>query len=98
MVREEDKIKVDLQKNYRASQYIWIIPYIRNEDRNFEKSVIDIVNNRSELIKFLFATSDYGRNIQENINAVVADGKFNQAVVRRALDEKNEGVFESPIP
>ena len=98
MVREEDKIKVDLQKNYGASQYIWIIPYIRNEDRNFENSVIDIVNNRSELIKFLFATSDYGRNIQENINAVVADGKFNQAVVRRALDEKNEGVFESPIP
>ena len=98
MVREEDKIKVDLQKNYGASQYIWIIPYIRNEDRNFENSVIDIVNNRSELIKFLFATSDYGRNIQENINAVVADGKFNQAVVRRALDEKNEGVSESPIP
>ena len=88
MVREEDKIKVDLQKNYGASQYIWIIPYIRNEDRNFENSVIDIVNNRSELIKFLFATSDYGRNIQENINAVVADGKFNQAVVRRALDQK----------
>ena len=98
MVREEDKIKVDLQKNYGASQYIWIITYIRNEDRNFENSVIDIVNNRSELIKFLFSTSDYGRNIQEKINAVVADGKFNQDVVRRALDEKNEGVFESPIP
>ena len=32
---------------------------------------------------------DYGKNIQENINAVVADGKFNQAVVRRALDKKN---------
>ena len=28
----------------------------------------------------------------------MADGKFNQIVVRRALDEKNKGVFESPIP
>ena len=28
----------------------------------------------------------------------MADGKFNQTVVRRALDEKNKGVFESPIP
>ena len=46
----------------------------------------------------MLATSDYGKNIQENINAVVADGKFNQAVVRRVLDQKNKGVFESPIP
>ena len=45
----------------------------------------------------MLATSDYGRNIQGNINAVVADWKFNQAVVRRALDQKNKGVFESPI-
>ena len=46
----------------------------------------------------MFATSDYGRNIQEKINAVVADGKLNQAVVRKALDKKNKEVFESPIP
>ena len=46
----------------------------------------------------MLATSDYGKNIQEIINAVVADGKFNQAVVRRALDQKNKGVFELPIP
>ena len=46
----------------------------------------------------MLATSDYGKNIQENINAVVADGKFNQAVVHRALDPKNKGVFELPIP
>ena len=41
--------------------------------------------------------SDYGRSIQENINAVVADGKFNQAVDSGTLDQKNKGVFESPI-
>ena len=56
------------------------------------------MNNRSDLRKFLLATNDYGRNIQENINNVVSDGKFYQAVVRRALDQKNKGVFESPIP
>ena len=33
-------------------------------------------------------TSDYGRDIQENINAVDADGKLNQAIVHRVLDEK----------
>ena len=46
----------------------------------------------------MLTTSDYGKNIQENIDAVVADGKFNQVVVRRVLDQKNNGVLESPIP
>ena len=34
--------------------------------------------------------SDYERNILENFNIVVADEKFNQAVVRRVLDQTNE--------
>ena len=98
LVRKEKKIKLDLPTNYRASQYIRRLPYIRNEDPNFKNSIIDTVNNRSDLRKFFLAKSDYGKNIQENINTVVADGKFNQAVVCRALDQKNKGVFESPIP
>ena len=46
----------------------------------------------------MLVTSDHGKNIQENINAAVADGKFNQAVVRTALNQKNKWVFEWPIP
>ena len=98
VVRKEKKIKLDSPKNCRTSQYIRRLPYLRNEDPNFKNSIIDIVNNRSDLTKFLLATSDYGKNIHENINAVVADGEVNQAVVHRALDQKNKGVFESPIP
>ena len=63
-------------KNYGASQYIKRLPYIRNEDTNFQNKIIDIVNNRSDLRKIMLAMSDYPRNIQENINAVVADGKI----------------------
>ena len=64
------------------------MPYIRNEGPDLQNSLADVVNNRSDLRKFLLATSDYGRDIQENINTIVADGKFNQAVVRRALDQE----------
>ena len=46
----------------------------------------------------MLATSDYGRNIQENINAVVTDGEFNDALVRHVLDEKYKGVFDSSTP
>ena len=86
MVRKEKKIKLDLPKNYGVSQYIRKLPYIRNEDPNFKNSVIDIVNNRSDLRKFLLATP------------VVTDGNFNQAVALRAPDQKNKGAFELPIP
>ena len=98
LVRKEKKIKLDLPKSYRASQYIKRLPYIRNKDLNFQNSINNTINNRSDLRKFLLATSDYGRNIQENINAVVSNGKFNQAVVCRALDQKSKDFFESPIP
>ena len=36
--------------------------------------------------------------MQENINSVVTDGRFNNAVVRRLFDERNKGVFELPVP
>ena len=87
LVRKEKKNQTWFTKKYGASQYIKRLLYIRNGDPNFQNSVIDIVNNRSNLRNFLLATSNYRRNTQENINAVVADGKFNQAVVCRALDQ-----------
>ena len=97
-MRKEKKIKLDLTKNYGASQYIRRLPYIRNDNPNFKNSIIDIVNNRSDLRKLLLATSDYRKNIQDNINTIVADGKFIQSVLRRAVDQKNKGFFESSIP
>ena len=98
LIRKEEKIKLDLPKKYGGSPYIKRLPYISRKNLSFQNSVIDIVNNKSDLTKFLHATSDYGRNIQENINSVVPGGKFNQAVVRRVLDQKNKGVFDSPTP
>ena len=88
---QKKKIKLDLPKNYGASQYIKRLPYTRNEDLSFQTLIIDIVNNRSYFKLFLLATSNYGRNIQENIKADAADGTFNQAVVHRVLDQTNKG-------
>ena len=90
LIRKEERIKLDLPKNYGASQYIKRLPYISREDPSFQNSIIDIINNRSDWRKILVATSDYRRNIQENINSVVTGGKFNQAVAVacRVLDKK----------
>ena len=52
------------------SQYIKRLAYTRNEDVSFQTLIIDIVNKRSYFKIFLLATSNYGRNIQENINPI----------------------------
>ena len=44
--------------------------------------------------KMVIRTSDYGDEIQEDLNAIVGyDEKFNNAIVRHALDLKNEAIF-----
>ena len=46
----------------------------------------------------MLGTSNYGQIIQENINAVVTDVKFNDSLARHVLDEKNKGMFDSSTP
>lgn len=99
LVCKEKKLNLNLLQNYNVGQYIKGLLYL--EDRNdptFQNSIIDIVNNRADFRKFLLGTSNYGRNFQENINTVVTDGTFNNAVVSCLLDERNKGVFQSPFP
>ena len=47
----------------------------------------------------LLATSDFGQEIQEDVNAIVGHNEnFNNAVIRRVLDLKNAGIFQNPNP
>ena len=63
LVRKEKKIKLDLPKNYGASQYIIRLPYIRNEDPNFQNSIIDIRNNRSNFCLLWVIMEEISRKI-----------------------------------
>ena len=47
--------------------------------------------------KWLLATSDYGDELPEDLNAIVGyNENFNNAIVRHALDLKNAGFFKIP--
>ena len=60
---------------------------------------MNVLKNREDFKKWLLATSDYGEEIQEDLNAVVGyDENFNHAIVRHALDLKNEATFRNPNP
>ena len=47
LVRKEEKIKLDLPKNFGGSQYIKRLLYISRKDASFQNSIIDIVNNNT---------------------------------------------------
>ena len=99
LIRNNKKFKLNLPRNYAASEYVKRFPYLSNaKDPKFQNDAIDIVNKRADLRKLSLATSDYGKNIQEGINSVVNDGRFNNVAIRHLLDNKNKVVFKSPTP
>ena len=60
--------------------------------------MINPIRNRDDL-KLLLATSNYGDEIQQDLNAIVGHNeKFNNAIVRHALDLKDEAISLNPNP
>ena len=59
LIQKDKQIKLNLPKNCATSQYIKRLPYIENKDANFQNRIIDLVNNRTDLQKFLLAISGY---------------------------------------
>ena len=57
--------------------------------------MINLIRNRDEVT----GTSNYGNEIQQDVNAIVGhDEIFNNAIVRYALDLKDEAIFHNPNP
>ena len=86
-----------MSKNYETSQDVNRLPYITHKGPDFDSKVINLINNRGDLKKWLLATSEYGNKIQEDLNAIVGyDEKFNNGIVRHALDLKHAAIFRNP--
>ena len=95
--RNGKQLQFILPKNYEESQYITRLPYIRDKGPEFSNSIINIIKNCDDLKKWLLATSDYGQELQEDLNAIVGyNEKFNITIVRHALDTKNAGIMQNP--
>ena len=98
--KKSEPIQFNLPKNYAESQHLNRLPYLSNKnDPDVDNKILNVIKNRKDLQKWLLATSNFGQELQEDVNAIVGgDEKFNNAVVRRALDLKNDGVFQNPEP
>ena len=71
LLRNEKELQFNLPKLHEESQCTKRLPYIRDKGSQFENSIINVIQNRNDLKKWLLATSDYGRELQEDLNAVV---------------------------
>ena len=97
-VKNNKQIQFNLLRNYEGSQYIKRLPYISNKGPDVENKILNVLKNR-DFKKWLLATSDYGQEMQDDLNTIVGyDEKFNNAIVRHALDLKNEAIFHNPNP
>ena len=96
-MNKQKQISFDLQNTYEESFYLDKVPYLTNQNPAVENKLINSIKNRDDLKKWLLATSDYGREIEQNLTAVVGpDKKFNNSIVRHTLDLKDEAIFRNP--
>ena len=70
-VNKQKQIRFDLPKNFEESFYLDKVLYLTNQTPEVENKLINLIKNRSDLKKWLLATSPYGEEIQQNLNAVV---------------------------
>ena len=98
-VKNNKQIKFNLLRGYEELQYLKEVPYLTNKNPTLENNLSNLLRNRDDFKKWLLATGEYGNEIQEDLNAIVGfDEKFNNAIVRRALDLKDQDISCNPNP
>ena len=98
-VKNNKQIQFNLPSDFEESQYYKEVSFITNESPSVKNNLLNLLRNREDLKKWLLATSDYGNEIQEDLNAIVGyDEKFNNAIVRHALDRKDEAILRNLNP
>ena len=70
-VKNNKQIQFILPRNYEDSQYIKRLPYISNKGPDIENNILNALKNREDFRKWLLATSDYGQEMQDDLNAIV---------------------------
>ena len=97
-IENNKQVQFNLPNNYEESFYFEKAPYLTNQNPAVENNLINLIRNRDDL-KLLLATSNYGDEIQQDLNAIVGHNeKFNNAIVRHALDLKDEAISLNPNP
>ena len=98
-VENNKQVQFNLPNKYEESFYLKEVPQLTNRNPAIENNLLNLIRNADDLKKCLLATSKYGDEIQEDLNAIVGhDEKFNNAIVRHALELKDKAIFRNLNP
>ena len=98
-VKNNKQVQFNLPSDYEESKYYKEVPHITNERPPVKNNLLNLLRNNEDFKKWLLATSDYGNEIQEDLNAIVGyDEKSNDAILRHSLDLKDEATFRNLNP
>ena len=70
-VRNNKQVQFNLAIDYEEYQYYKEVPYITNQGPAVENNLLNLLRNREDLKTWLLAPSDYGNEIQKDLNAIV---------------------------
>ena len=98
-VENNKQVQFNLPKNYEESFYLNEVAHLTNRDPVVENNLINLIKNRDDFKKWLLATGDYGKDIEDDLNAIVGYSEtFTNAIARHSLDIKDEAIFRNPNP
>ena len=98
-ISKEKSIKLKLPSNYRNDVLFHHLPYLGHLENPAIKDVVrDGVVDNIALQKYLLVTGVLKDSIQNSLDMIVTDGKFNNAGIRRPLDSKYITIMKKPNP
>ena len=94
---DENKINFDLPRNFKKELLFENLPFVAQLNNPAIENVVSGKNTDDISIqKFLLATGPLEDTIQNNLDMIVTDSDFNNAGVRRVLDQKYPTIMGKP--
>ena len=92
-------LHVNLLPNYKRDILFKEFPYLSSvKNPTLNKIIKNGIADNIELQKYLLVTGLLQDSIQQTLDMVVTDGFFNNAAIRRELDQKYPAVMKKPNP
>ena len=85
------KIQLNLPKDEKARDLLEHLPYLANlKDPIVQNRVENLLKNREDLQKYILATKDLNKTIEDSLQLAVTHGKLNDAAAVRYVSERND--------
>ena len=85
------KIQLNLAKDEKARDLLERLPYLANlKDPILQNRVENLLKNREDLQKYLLATEDLNKTIEDSLQLAVTHGKLNDEAAVRHVSERND--------